>query len=339
MAGKKKVGIIGCGDYLRRQVETIGASRRIEIKSLYDIDVEKAGRYARMCDAEAVSSSKEILSDRDIDILLLFTPPWARKEYFLQAVEQGKHVIMPKPLAVELNEATAMIEAVQDRIHCAVFYRRTGNAVYETLKQIFSSGEIGNLSFYSEQWLHHFPQWNTWATDPEKNRGPFMDAMIHTLNIARYLMEGEVTSFCFFSDNHVQRLRCNDTEFLKVNFSGGGAAHLFITWAADLEVYDPEVNEREFILNYQMITDQGWYVREVLKKDGTNIIEARKEKTSKTWPLLALPATAYDEFVETIEQGRIQRFNLKDAWKDVKILTDAYSNPTACQTIDLSESS
>ena len=338
MAGKMKVGIIGCGDYLRRQVETIRASRRIEIKSLYDIDVEKAGRYARMWDAEVVPSSEEIFSDRQIDILLLFTPPWARKEYFLQAVEQGKHVIMPKPLAVDLDEATAMIEAVQDRIHCAVFYRRTGNALYETLKQIFSSGGIGNLSLYSEQWLHHFPQWNTWATDPEKNRGPFMDAMIHTLNIARYLMEGEVTSFCFFSDNHAQRLRCKDTEFLKVDFSGGGAAHLLITWAADLEVYDPKVNEREFILTCQMITDRGWYVREVLKEKGTHIIEARKEKALKTWPLLALPTTAYDEFVETIEQGRNQRFDLKDAWKDVKILTEAYSKPTDCQTVDLSES-
>jgi len=338
MAGKMKVGIIGCGDYLHRQMETIAASRRLEIKSLYDIDAEKAGRFARMCDAEVVPSSQEIFSDREIAILLLFTPPWARKEYFLQAVEQGKHVIMPKPLAVDLDEATAMLEAVQDRIHCAVFYRRTGNALYETLKQVFSSGGIGNLSLYSEQWLHHFPQWNTWATDSEKNRGPFFDAMIHTLNIARYLMEGDVASFCFFSDNHAQRLRCNDTEFLKVNFSGGGAAHLFITWAADLEVYNPKINEREFILNYQMITDQGWYVREVHREHGTSVIEARKEKISKTWPLLTLGTTAYDEFVETLVQGGNQRFDLKDAWKDVKILAEAYRKPTSCRIIDLSES-
>ncbi|UCF99454.1 MAG: Gfo/Idh/MocA family oxidoreductase, partial [Spirochaetaceae bacterium] len=329
---------IGCGDYLRRQVDTIISSQRIEIKSLYDIDDEKAGRYARMFDAEAAASSEAIFSDREIAVLLLFTPPWARKEYFLRAVEHSKHVIMPKPLAVDLDEATTMIQVVQDRIHCAVFYRRTGNALYETLKQIFSSGEIGRLSLYCEQWLHHFPQWNTWATDPAKNRGPFMDAMIHTLNIARYLMDGEVTSFCFFSDNHAQQLRCKDTEFLKVNFSGGGAAHLFITWAADLEVYDPNVNEREFILNYQMITDQGWYVRELRKEDGSHIIEARKENSTKTWPLLILRVTAYDEFVETIERGGTQRFGLKDAWKDVKILTEAYRKPTNCQAIDLSES-
>ena len=80
MANKMKVGIIGCGDYLRRQVDTITASRRIEIKSLFDIEDEKAGRYARMFDGEVVSSTQAIFSDREIDILLLFTPPWARKE-------------------------------------------------------------------------------------------------------------------------------------------------------------------------------------------------------------------------------------------------------------------
>jgi predicted dehydrogenase len=335
MTGKMRAGIIGCGDYLRRQIETIRKSRRIAIKSVYDIDAEKTQRYARMCNAEGTSSSETILSDKEIDILLLFTPPWARKDYFLKAVEAGKHVIMPKPLAVELDEATAMIDAVRDRVHCAVFYRRTGSALYETLKQIFTSGEIGKLSLYVEQWLHHFPQWNNWATDPEKNRGPFMDAMIHTLNIARYLIEGEVTSLCFFTDNHAQLLRCNDTEFLKANFSGGGAAHLLISWAADLEVYDPKLNEREFILSYQMITDQGWYVREASGGHGAGIIEARKEKTSKTWPLLDLRTTAYDEFVQTVEQGGQQRFGLKDAWKDLKILTEAYSKPTIPQTVNL----
>ena len=103
----------------------------------------------------------------------------------------------------------------------------------------------------------------------------------------------------------------------------------------DQEVYDPQVNEREFILNYQMITDRGWYVREVHKEDGSHIIEARKEKIAKTWPLLSLRATAYDEFVETIEEGGEQPFGLKDAWVDIKILIEAYGKPTEPQTIDL----
>lgn len=65
-----------------------------------------------------------------------------------------------------------------------------------------------------------------------------MDAMLHNLNAARYLMGRRVVGRAFFSDDHTHSLACDDTQFLKVDFEQGASAHLFITWAAELAVYD-----------------------------------------------------------------------------------------------------
>ena len=74
------------------------------------------------------------------------------------------------------------------KVRRGVLYGRSGDGFACMARQALASGEIGTLALYRHDWLHHYPQWNTWALDPAKNGGPFMDAMIHNLNLARYLM-------------------------------------------------------------------------------------------------------------------------------------------------------
>ena len=324
------IGILGCGDYLRWEHGNIKKSKRVHAKSLFDPAAERAARYAEFFGTQAVDSADAIFDDDEIQIVLIFTPPWVRKDLVLRAVETGKHIITVKPLAPNLAEATAMVKAVSGKVNCAVFYRRTGNTQVETLKRIFDSGEIGRLALYREDWLHHYPTWNKWATDPAKNGGPFMDAMVHNLNIARYLAGAEATACAFFSDNHAQHLQCNDTESMKVDFEGGASAHLFITWAADLEIYDATKNEREHIDIWYMITDQGWYVT----LDGGNV-KASKDGKVKTWPVKGVPGTPYDRFVEALEAGTDQPCGLVDAWKDIAIMDAAARNKGRTVPLDL----
>ncbi len=233
----KKAGLIGCGDYLRWEIPHMLNSKHFQIKSTFDLDKVKSEKRAAELGATAVSSVDDIFNDKDIDIVCLFTPPWARLELFEKAVKSGKNIITTKPLANNMETATKLLELTKGKVKCAVFYGRAGNAVVETLKKVYDSGEIGRLALYKEDWFHHYPQWNNWATDREKNGGPFMDAMIHNLNKSRYLISSEPSAVSYTSENFAQKLKCNDTESMRVNFKNGSASYLFITWAADLEVF------------------------------------------------------------------------------------------------------
>ncbi len=318
MTAPYPIGILGCGDYLRWEHEAIRDSRRLRVRSLFDPASERAEHYADFFGARAVGTADAVLEDDAIRVVLIFTPPWVRRELVLRAAECGKHVITVKPLAPHQDEATEMLKAVHGRVQCAVFYRRTGNAEIETLKRIFGTGEIGRLALYRQDWLHHYPTWNEWATDPERNGGPFMDAMVHNLNTARYLAEGDPVRCTFYSDNHAQQLACNDTEFMKVDFSSGAAAHLFITWAADLEIYDPTKNDREHIDIFYMVTDRGWHVT-----TGGGEVRAKKEDEVRTWPIEPVSATPYDRFIECIEADEPLPWDIADAWKDTAIMERA----------------
>ncbi len=312
-------GLIGCGDYLRWEIDVINNSKHLNVKYTFDLNRQKAEERAGQLGAETVDKVDEIFDDQDVEVVMIFTPPWARKELFQKAVEKGKHILTTKPLAPNVKDAQYLCGLVEDKVNCSVFYRRTGDPFFEKLKEIFDSGEIGKLAVYKQDWFHHYPQWNQWATDPEKNGGPFMDAMVHNQNIARYLMGREATSVQFFSGNYAQNLKCNDTECMKLDFEDNGVAYLFITWAGDLEVFSLDGNEREHLDFLHMITDKGWYVIEKEENDEQYII-AKKESEVKKWKVEPLPVTPYDQFVINIENNHPQPFDVKDALKDIIIL-------------------
>lgn len=317
-----KAGLIGCGDYLRWETDDLNSAQFLKVKSTFDLDPQKSKRLAGILNANPVQSADDIFEDEEIKVVLIFTPPFVRKELFQKAVEKGKHIITTKPFGSSLKDANALYDIVNGKVNCAVFYGRSGNANVEKIKEILDSGEIGNLTLYKEDWFHHYPIWNDWATDPEKNGGPFQDAMVHNLNKSRYLIGSKVKGVQFFSDNYAQSLKCNDTEMMRVDFENGATALLFITWAADLEVFDPTGNDRVHYGFLHMITDQGWYITEE-EVNGKSIIKAVKEKEVKTWDVTPLYYNRYDVFSVNLQEDKPQESDVSDALIDMQVLDKA----------------
>ena len=318
-------GLIGCGDYLQWFIDALNTSKKLKVKSTFDLDKEKSKLRAGQLGAIPVEDADRIFADPEISVVMIFTPPWARTALFQKAVQTNKQIITTKPLASNYASAKEMADMVEGKVQCAVHYGRSGDAVTETLKNIFDEGEIGKLALYKEDWFHHFPTWNNWALDPEKNGGPFMDAMVHNLNKARYLMNREPVSLTYFSDNHVQNLKCNDTEGMKIDFEGNASAHLFITWAADLEVYNSAANDREHYGIAHYITDKGWYVNEVERPEGV-FIKAHKEDQVKEWKANTLHETVFDQFVIEWENDQEVAPNIKMALEDIRLMELATKN-------------
>ena len=314
------LGIIGCGDFLRWQQNDILDSTRVKTVALYDTQPERARKYAEKLGGRVAASVDEILDDPEISVVCLFVPPWVRAGLVARTAKAGKHIITTKPLAAKVDEATAMVKAVHDAgIKCTVFYRRTGMIEIDALRDLFIQGDIGKLGMFKEDWFHHYPTWNDWATDPERNGGPFMDAMVHNLNIARYLAHRDVAAVTFFSDNHAQKLKCNDTEMMKVDFEGGASAYLFITWAGDLKVFSNEGNDREHVDYTTIISDQGWNIS-FGKGDSGRMIKACKDDEERTFPIPPASGTPFDRFIAAVESGSEIPWDIIDAWKDIKLL-------------------
>jgi len=318
----KTMAILGCGDFLRWQAESIQRSKQVKVTHLFDPDRSRAQGYAGIFDAKVAESAAAVFDDPQVDMVALFVPPWVRRDLFAQAAQTGKHIITTKPLGTNSDDCQAMMAVTQSHgIKAAVIYSRTDDAFVQTAKQLLDDGQFGRLALYRQDWLHAYPRWNSWATDPDRNGGPFMDAMIHNLNAACYLMDRPVEQATLFSEklSHPD-LKCPDTQAMMVNFQGG-IAHLFITWAADLATYGTQGNDREHIDLFYMVTDQGWRLTRE-SRDSKACLVASREGMEQVVPVMPLPQSSYDAFAAHIDGDAFPSVlaNLSDASRDIALV-------------------
>lgn len=318
-----RIAIFGCGDFLRWQASDLKNSTFVKVTALYDPDVARAQKFADQLGGKVVANPDDIFNDASIDVVALFVPPWIRKGLFLKAAAAGKHAICTKPFGSTVAECEEMrVAAEKAGIKAGILYGRSSDAWLESAKDLFEEGRYGRLALYKQDWIHAYPQWNSWATDPEKNGGPFMDAMIHNLNAACYLMGRPVAKTAFFSDRLAHpEMKCADTEAMIVNFEGGGVANLFITWAADLATHSREGNDREHIDLFYLVTDKGYRITKERGEGGPFIVVSREGKTEKI-PCKRASATTYDTFAAHVNGGEFPRVmaTLTEATRDIALV-------------------
>jgi predicted dehydrogenase len=320
-------GLLGCGDFARIQSPILSKSQRVRVAAVYDPDPEAARVTAERLGAPVVATPEAIFADASIDIALVFTPPFVRRPLVEQALAAGKKIITTKPLAPTLEDARAISEATKDG-RCLVIYKRTGNAQVQTLKKVLDSGEVGRVALYKHDWIHHYPYWAPWAIDPAKNGGPLVDALIHNLNTARHLAGREVVGLGYHGYRLTQTFPIPDTELLVVDFEGGSTAHLSITWAADLAIYDRKANDRERIdINYVVTSDR--HLLRFETREGRPMLLATRDGVIRLYPVEAPPLTLYDRYVADIEEGRPVESSAQEAFRDIELALMATAHPTA----------
>lgn len=77
----------------------------VRLKTLVDLDVEKAEKFAKEYGIEQVTPDfNDVLNDKEIDVIDIVTPPHTHVKFTIEAFKAGKHVISEKPLTGYFGE-------------------------------------------------------------------------------------------------------------------------------------------------------------------------------------------------------------------------------------------
>lgn len=106
-----KTAIVGIGWWADEQAKAVAASDGLHLHSCFTRTVETRQDFARRHDCRAASSFDDLLSDDELQAVILTTPDDTHAELTVQAAHAGKHVFVEKPMAVNAKECSAMIEA------------------------------------------------------------------------------------------------------------------------------------------------------------------------------------------------------------------------------------
>ncbi|RDW20798.1 Gfo/Idh/MocA family protein [Oceanobacillus chungangensis] len=137
---------------------------------------------------------RRLIEREDIDVIDIVTPNHTHAEIAIAAAEAGKNIITEKPLALTLDEAQQMYEAVQKNkvTHMICHNYRFSPAVQFT-KKLIDQGRLGKIYHFRANYLQDFimdPQFPlVWRLKKDvSGSGVLGDIGAHSIDLARFLV-------------------------------------------------------------------------------------------------------------------------------------------------------
>jgi len=153
------LGVIGCGRIAQAHLEAINYLKEdVRLTAVADVDEEKAKKAVEKFGAETYYLDyKELLKNPYIDAVIITLPHHLHCEAGVESAKAGKHILIEKPMALNVKEADKMIgEAEKNKVTLMVGQsRRFSDPVMESHKRI---KEIGKLFRIVINFLVYFPE-------------------------------------------------------------------------------------------------------------------------------------------------------------------------------------
>ena len=191
---KLKTIIVGTGGFgMTWLQDTLPAAidrGAIEVVAAVDVNaqnLQNAVTVLGLDPAQCHLSLGEALSRTKADVVVLATPPTARKELILQAFDHGCDVMCEKPLALTMAEALDILDAARKSGRkLALTMTHRFNRMHRTFAREVQSGQYGRLEYLvmNFNWRYHYfapPR------QKEQDYNMYIEGAVHHLDILRHL--------------------------------------------------------------------------------------------------------------------------------------------------------
>jgi len=137
--------------------------------------------------AEVVNTPEEIIDDPGINLVVISTPNTSHHSLALQALKQGKHVVVDKPFTVTTAEADELIAFAGERNQVlSVFHSRRFDSDFNTIKKVIKSGLLGDLVELESRYdrFRNFLKPGAWREESAPGTGILYDLGSHLIDQA-----------------------------------------------------------------------------------------------------------------------------------------------------------
>jgi predicted dehydrogenase len=110
-----RVGIVGCGNIVGIYLENNAWLQDFEVVACADLIRKRSTENAKKFDIPKVCTTKQLLADKSIDLVLNLTNPQAHLEVSMAALNAGKHVYSEKPLGLTRKEGQTILDLAKKK--------------------------------------------------------------------------------------------------------------------------------------------------------------------------------------------------------------------------------
>ena len=319
-----RVAIIGCGLVGQKRARALAGAKLV---ACVDPDQSRAGDLAQNAKGCAVFPDwRSVIRSDQIDVVIVATPHNLLAEISGAAVREGKHVLVEKPGARNVDELRGLISIAESAgVRVRVGFNHRYHPAFQQARELVDSGKIGSLMFIRARYGHGGRKEydREWRARPEiSGGGELIDQGTHLIDLAHWFL-GEFEEVDGFAHTYFWEIPVDDNAFLLLKTKEKKVAFLHASWTEWKNTFSFEIFGRggklqvdglggsygaERLTWYRMLPEMG--------PPETNVWEYPMEDDS--WEV------EMAEFLKDIRLSRASEPGLHDAFATLKVVEQIY---------------
>jgi len=204
MAEKLGVAVHGAGWVAGEHIKAYIGNPNTEVRVVNSRREESARRKRDETglDCDISTSYDEVLARADVDIISICTPNDLHPDETVKAADAGKHILIEKPVAIDLDNLMRMAAGVEKAgVKTVVSFVLRWNPLVKTLKAMVEDGAFGDIFYAETDYWHNIGDWYPgykWAITKAQGGSAMLFGGCHALDTLRWLA-GDVAEVSAYS--------------------------------------------------------------------------------------------------------------------------------------------
>ncbi len=186
-------GIIGCGIAGGKHALAISKAKNTKLVAVCSKSNSSAIKLASKYEGTIVMDVNEIIKSKKIDVLCICSPNFYHSEQVLYAVSNEKHVIVEKPLAMDIISAQNILSlSKKNNVLVSVVFPRRFDKTWSTIYELFMNKILGEIRIITlEQFYYRSNDYyknSNWHGKKELDGGILLTQGIHYIDLLANLI-------------------------------------------------------------------------------------------------------------------------------------------------------
>ncbi len=161
--GKLGILIHGAGRISTQYIKAFNNNPNTEIVAISSRRIESCEERAKeagLKDVKLYTDYEKALEQDNVDVVVICTPQHLHYENTVLAAKAGKHIVIEKPVAINLDQLKTMREIVRKaKVKTVVGFVLRWNPLFETLKTMIADDAFGNIYFVEVDYQNYINSW------------------------------------------------------------------------------------------------------------------------------------------------------------------------------------
>ncbi len=190
MSAQVNVGIIGSQFISGIHAESLQRCPSAEMTAVASPTPGNAEKFARTHGIpNHFTNYRDLLAMNEIDMVVIGVPNDLHREVVVAAAQAGKHIVIEKPLCLNMAEADQMIDAAREANVKLMYAEELCFAPkYVRLKQLLDSGALGEPTLIKQSEKHDGPHAPHFWDVEHSGGGVVMDMGCHAIEFFRWML-------------------------------------------------------------------------------------------------------------------------------------------------------